>query len=62
MIYELGAEKYELCKKYIMRVYEGNKDEVKFENTTNSVAVGENSIDDFIDATDYAIIHFGMIK
>ena len=62
MIYKLDTEKYELCKKYITKVYEGNKDGIKFKNTTNSIVVNENAIDDFIDAADYAIIHFGMVN
>ncbi len=44
------------------KVYEGNKDGIKFKNTTNSIVVNENAIDDFIDAADYAIIHFGMVN
>ena len=52
MLYKFDNDKYELCKKYIMEMYDVSK----------SIIVSENSVNDFMDAADYAIIHFGMIN
>ena len=62
MVYKFDNEKYELCKKYIMQVYEGNKKHIELDDTSNSVNVNKAAIDDFVDAADYAIIHFGMVN
>lgn len=62
MTYEFDNEKYELCKKYVMQVYEGNKDDIVTNDKSNSVSVKEAATDDFMDAADYAIIRFGMVN
>lgn len=62
MIYKFDKEQYELCKKYVIPVYEGNKKYITMEDLSYSINVNEQAIDDFTDAADYAIIHFGMIN
>lgn len=62
MIYRLNDEKYNLCKNYVIRVYEGNKSDIKLDDASNIVIVNDNDVNDFMDAADYAIIHFGMIN
>ena len=62
MLYKFDNDKYELCKKYIMEVYDGNKKNVEMYDVSKSIIVSENSVNDFMDAADYAIIHFGMIN
>ena len=51
MLYKFDNDKYELCKKYIMEVYDGNKKNVEMYDVSKSII-----------AADYAIIHFGMIN
>ena len=62
MLYKFDNDKYELCKKYIMEVYDGNKKNVEMYDVSKSIIVSGNSVNDFMDAADYAIIHFGMIN
>ena len=62
MIYKLDNEKYELCKKYVMQVYDGNKKDIEMDDMSNSISVNDTALDDFVDAADYAIIHFGMVN
>ncbi len=60
--YRLDNRKYELCKKYVMPVYEGDKQGVTFDETLRVISVNEDAADDFLDASDYAIIHYGMVN
>ena len=62
MLYKFDNDKYELCKKYIMEVYDGNKKNVEMYDVSKSIIVSGNSVNDFMEAADYAIIHFGMIN
>ena len=62
MIYTLNNEKYELCKKYVMQVYDGDKKNIDMDDTSHRIIVNEIDVDDFLDAADYAIIYFGMIN
>lgn len=60
--YRLDDRKYELCKKYVMPVYEGDKQGVAFDETSKVISVNNDAVNDFLDASDYAIIHFGMVN
>ena len=62
MIYKFDNEKYMLCKKYVLPVYKGSKDDIKFNDEQNQVAVSKSGEEDFIDAADYSIIHYGMVN
>ncbi len=62
MIYKFNEEQYQLCKKYVMQVYEGDMAEIKMHDESKSIEVGADGLDDFTDAADYAIIHFGMVN
>ncbi len=50
------------AKKYIMEVYDGNKKNVEMYDVSKSIIVSENSVNDFVDAADYAIIRFRYDK
>ena len=52
MLYKFDNDKYELCKKYIMEVYDGNKKNVEMYDVSKSIIVSENSVNDFMDAAD----------
>ena len=60
--YRLDDRKYELCMKYVMPVYEGDKQCVAFDETSKIISVNNDAVNDFLDASDYAIIHFGMVN
>lgn len=60
--YKLNNEQYELCKKYVIQVYEGDKQDVVCDDESQVISVNEVSLGDFLDAADYAIIHFGMVN
>lgn len=62
MLYEFNKEQYELCKEYVMQVFDGQKEHIEMDDTANSINVDEVAIDDFLDAADYAIIHYGMVN
>ena len=53
MLYKFDNDKYELCKKYIMEVYDGNKKNVEMYDVSKSIIVSGNSVNDFMDAADY---------
>ncbi len=62
MIYKFNEEDYELIRKYVMEVYEGDKSGIKMNDKLRTVEVSRESYEDFVDAADYAIIHFGMVN
>ncbi len=62
MIYKFNKEQYQLCKKYVIQVYEGDMAEIKMHDESKSIEVTAEGLDAFTDAADYAIIHFGMIN
>lgn len=62
MVFVLNDEQLKLCKRYVMQVYEADKSKLKICDLSNKIIVDENVINDFMDAADYAIIHFGMVN
>ena len=61
MTFQFNSKQFELCKKYIMQVYEG-EGIIELNKDLNTVDVDEKDMEDFKDAADYAIIHFGMVN
>ena len=41
MLYKFDNDKYELCKKYIMEVYDGNKKNVEMYDVSKSIIVSD---------------------
>ncbi len=61
--YVFDDNQYELCKNYVMPVYRGTKDGIIFDDENKTVTViGSDCINEFTDAADYAIVHYGMVN
>lgn len=61
MMLEFDKNQYELFKRYVIPVYEGNAD-IKTDDNACLIAFDDTAKDDVLDAADYAIIHYGMVE